>query len=583
MKKNKDKKKKSLKEFSNIFKIIKKDKKKFILGFIFIFISSLLSIPLGYLQGKIIETIVAVKINKALLYLGGYFLASGILENIFRNLGVLITRRIESNLSKKLSIMVYKKMLNLPAYAFEEKSSGELINRIVIDTESLSNSFNSILGMCIDVFCCILILIYIIFNSYIVAIEIVIFLIIIAIITKIYSPKMKKVYDELKKEKDDFAAISTESIRGVREIKTLGIKSNLINHVSEIRENVYNKDLKDVSIHRQYTTIMWALRSLFEVTVYATCLLGIYYKFSTLGFFMAMTWYVYRYTWLVQNLSEMNVMYQKMFVSVRRINEVINNTLYEDEKFGNVNLRRPKGDITFKNVVFGYPNEDVILNNFSTTFETNKKIAVVGKSGQGKSTLFNLITRIFNPKEGSIYLDDVDIKDLTEESLRRNVSVIRQEPFLFNKTIKENFKMVKPNITLKEIKKYCKMAYLDDYIESLPNGYNTLLGEGGVNLSGGQKQRLSIARALAKESKVILFDEATSALDNQSQSYIKKVIDDLVKEHTIIIIAHRLSTIVDSDIIYVVDKGKVVAKGKHEELLEKSEVYKTLYENEDEM
>ena len=209
MKKNKDKKKKSLKEFSNIFKIIKKDKKKFILGFIFIFISSLLSIPLGYLQGKIIETIVAVKINKALLYLGGYFLASGILENIFRNIGVLITRRIESNLSRKLSIMVYKKMLNLPAYAFEEKSSGELINRIVIDTESLSNSFNSILGMCIDVFCCILILIYIIFNSYIVAIEIVIFLIIIAIITKIYSPKMKKVYDELKKEKDDFAAISS--------------------------------------------------------------------------------------------------------------------------------------------------------------------------------------------------------------------------------------------------------------------------------------------------------------------------------------------------------------------------------------
>lgn len=145
----------------------------------------------------------------------------------------------------------------------------------------------------------------------------------------------------------------------------------------------------------------------------------------------------------------------------------------------------------------------------------------------------------------------------------------------------ENFKVVKPNIKLKEVKKYCKMAYLDEYIETLPDKYDTKLGEGGVNLSGGQKQRLSIARALAKESKVILFDEATSALDNESQSYIKKVIDDLVKDHTVIIIAHRLSTIVDADIIYVVDKGKIADYGTHKQLLKMSKVYKTLYENED--
>ena len=178
-------------------------------------------------------------------------------------------------------------------------------------------------------------------------------------------------------------------------------------------------------------------------------------------------------------------------------------------------------------------------------------------------------------------MDDVNLKDLSEESLRKNISIIRQEPFLFNRTIKENFTVVKPNITLNEIKKYCKMAYLDDYIESLPNKYDTKLGEGGVNLSGGQKQRLSIARALAKESKVILFDEATSALDNESQGYIKKVIDNLVKNHTVIIIAHRLSTIVDSDIIYIVDKGKIQDYGTHKELLKKSIVYKKLYENED--
>ncbi len=160
----------------------------------------------------------------------------------------------------------------------------------------------------------------------------------------------------------------------------------------------------------------------------------------------------------------MNRMYQRLFVSVRRINEVIDNTLYTDEKFGNVSLKKPKGEVTFKNVTFGYKNEEVTLKNFNVTFNPGKKIAVVGKSGQGKSTLFNLITRIFDPEKGDVYLDGVKLKDLTEESIRKNISVIRQEPFLFNRTIKENFKVINPKITLNQIRKYCMMAYLDDCI-----------------------------------------------------------------------------------------------------------------------
>ena len=181
---------------------------------------------------------------------------------------------------------------------------------------------------------------------------------------------------------------------------------------------------------------------------------------------------------------------------------------------------------------------------------------------------------------GNIYIDGVDLLELTEESLRKEISVIRQEPFIFNRSIKENFLLIDDKLSLKQIREYAKMAYLDDYIMSLPNKYDTVLGEGGVNLSGGQKQRLAIARTLAKKSKVILFDEATSALDNESQEFIKKAIDNLVKDHTVIIVAHRLSTIMDADIIYVVDGGKLVASGKHDELLKTNEIYKNLYTTE---
>ena len=580
MKENKDK-KKSIKEFKNIYKLIKEDKGKLIFAFICVFLSSMLSITNGWLQGKVTEEIVAKNLKASLIFLLIYFIIDILFNNFLSNIGVMISSRIEAKLSKKLSIMVYKKTLNLPAYAFEEKTSGELINRITSDTETLSNTFNSIIQTLINAFGCLLILIYIFFNSFVVGMEIVIFLIVIFAITKIFNPKIKKINQELKAKKDDYTALSAESIRGIREVKTLGIKKNLIGEISSLRELIYKKDTEDINLHRTYSIIMWVIKIFLESLVFATCVIGIYLGKTSLGFFMAMTWYVYKFTWLIDNLTSMNRMYQRLFVSIRRINEIIDNTLYEDDKFGTLSLKNVKGLIKFDNVSFGYPNEDATLKDFSVSFAPNKKIAVVGKSGQGKSTLFNLITRIFDATSGNIYLDDVNLKDLSEESLRRNISIIRQEPFLFNRTIKENFTIVKPDITLSEIKKYCKMAYLDDYIESLPDKYDTKLGEGGVNLSGGQKQRLSIARALAKESKVILFDEATSALDNESQGYIKKVIDSLVKDHTIIIIAHRLSTIIDSDIIYVVDKGKVSCFGTHESLLKTSKIYKSLYESED--
>ena len=211
------------------------------------------------------------------------------------------------------------------------------------------------------------------------------------------------------------------------------------------------------------------------------------------------------------------------------------------------------------------------------------KIYKISPTQDGKYTIAEVETTTefstADPDE-TITIDGVNILDISEECLRKNISIIRQDPFIFNRTIMENFKIVDEDIKLKEVKACIKEAYLDEYIESLPKKYDTVLGEGGVNLSGGQKQRLAIARTLAKKSKIILFDEATSALDNNSQEFIKKSIDNLVKDHTVVIVAHRLSTIIDADIIYVIDDGKVIASGTHKTLLKSCDYYKNLYKTE---
>ena len=296
---------------------------------------------------------------------------------------------------------------------------------------------------------------------------------------------------------------------------------------------------------------------------------------------MAMTYYIYRFMNTIELMMNLSTSIQKMKVSIERLSEILDNKLYNDEKFGIVSKTDIDGNIEFKNITFKYPNEEKeIFKEFNLTIPTGKKIAIVGKSGQGKTTIFNLLLKYFKPTNGTIYIDDIPLDDFTEESLRQNIAIIRQEPFLFNKTILENLKIVNNKLTLEQIRSSCKLAEVDDYIMSLPNQYNTMIGEGGINLSGGQKQRLAIARALLKQSKIILFDEATSALDNENQRKIKQAIDNLVKDHTIIIVAHRLSTIIDADIIYLIEDGKLIDEGTHNELIKKNKTYKKLYANE---
>lgn len=569
---------KNIKEFKTLFNFVKEYKTKLIIASIMIFISGICDIFTGYLNGGAVTEITKLNIKGALIYLGIYFAIEIIVGGILIHVSNSILYKIESAITRKLGYYTYVKALNLPAVAYEELSSGEVINRINNDADSLSFTFGRLLGMISSLVASLITIVYVFANSWIVGIEILIFLLLLLLILKKYNPLLKNIHKERKNEQDKFTSLTTESIRGIREIKTLGIKNNLISDMADIIKIIYKKSETEIDIQKRFNILTRLLKTCLEVGTFVTCVILVYYNKVSLTFFIAMTYYIYRYMWLIENINDLTQNYQKFSVSISRVNDILENKLYDDVKYGNVNLDKVKGIIEFKNVSFSYPKEDTTLKNFSLLIEPHKKVAIVGSSGQGKSTLFNLITRIFDVNEGSIFIDNTNILDLTEESLRKHISIIRQEPFIFNRTIKENFEIIDNNITLDKIRKYTKMAYLDEYIMSLPKQYDTLLGEGGVNLSGGQKQRLSIARTLSKKSEIILFDEATSALDNKSQEYIKKSIDNLVKDHTIVIVAHRLSTIIDADIIHVVDDGKIIASGTHEQLLKKCKKYKELYE-----
>lgn len=569
--------KKKFKDFIPLWRFIKEDRRKFIIFNTGLFLSSFAFLFTGYLNGSAVEYITKHDLGKAILFFVIYFSMELIIDSCFGIYSRKGLEKIENKASRKISYETYNKVLNLPAVAFEEKTSGEIINRITQDADTLSFVFGRIIRIIAGFISTTVIFFYILFHSYIIALEIIVALFFMILLLRYYNPRLKKAHKERKAKQDKQTSLITESVRGIREIKTLGIKKSLLKDAKDNVKAIYDASNKEITLNRNFGITTSFLRTVLEVGSFITAGIECYYGHVSLTFFIAMTYYIYRYTWLIEEIEDFTIEYQKLKVALGRVNEILENRLYEDVNYGFKDLKNVKGVLEFRDVYFGYPNEDLTLKGFNLILKPNRKIAIVGKSGQGKSTLFNLVTRIFDVNKGEILLDDVNIKDLTESSLNKNISIIRQEPFIFNRTIKENFELINERITLSEIRKYAKMAYLDDYIMSLPKKYNTILGEGGVNLSGGQKQRLAIARTLAKKSKVILFDEATSALDNNSQEYIKKSIDNLVVDHTVVVVAHRLSTIIDADEIYVVDHGKIVDSGTHEELLQKSKIYNKLY------
>ena len=308
---------KSLKEFRPLMKLVKQDKAKLVLASILIFMSGLAEIFTGYLNGAAVESITNFELKAALIYLGIYFIIELTLDGCIRHFANSLLYKVESALTRKLGFFTYKKALDLPAVAFEQKSSGEIINRITNDADSISFAFGRLLNMFSSLVASTVIIFYVFINSWIIGVEIIILLILLSLVIKKYNPKLKQIHKERKVEQDKFTSLTTESIRGIREIKTLGIKKSLLTDMIDVIKLIYKKSEKEIDIQKEFNIVVRFLKSVLEVGVFITCVILLYYNQISLTFFIAMTYYVYRYMWLIENINNLTQTYQNPASSKR--------------------------------------------------------------------------------------------------------------------------------------------------------------------------------------------------------------------------------------------------------------------------
>ena len=493
----------------------------------------------------------------------------------------IILIKLNKNIKVDIKHELVTSLTGLETQNFDKTNSGVFISRINKDANELASFYNNVVDCLADILSNVGFIIYIGFLNIWVFLFILFYVSVIFIVENCRIKAWFKNRKRWKEADEKVVGAYGEIVRGVRDVKALNLKESVIAKAEDLQNTA-------IKISQKFDmTNMWWRRassistSILDLTFIAMCVMLVLNGLMPLSTMLI----VYIYMGRVRGLVNFVVTIKEHFVdgeiAAQRVFEILESDTFPRETFGNVELTDIKGNIKFRNVYFGYSDDEMLFKNMSFDINAGETVAIVGKSGQGKSTILSIIDKLYKVKKGEVLLDDVNINDLTEKSLRDNISIVMQIPYIFNTTIMENLQFVKPDATKEEIYEACKKAQIHDFIMEQPKQYESLIGENGVVLSGGQRQRLAIARALLKNSKVILFDEATSALDNQSQGKIKKVIDNLKRTHTIVIVAHRLSTVVDCDKIVVIDKNRVIAEGNHKYLMRNCDVYQTLYKTEE--
>ena len=565
----------NLKFLSTYFK---SSKRLLIINIILNILLIITSVVLPIISAKIIAELTNSNLKKV-IYITIILVLIRVFSTIINYFRYSSNYKIYNNILSNLRKDTLKRIHLLTNQTLDNNSVGLFVKRVKNDSETISLTYWRISNDIKSIISTIGIFIAIFIINKAVCFFALLYLLLIIILDNYNQSKTRKLREITNKESEKNTSLITETIHGIRDIKMLNIENNtkkLINKQIKTLLNCSKKENETNSLIGSLTDVVSNICDFLLIILYVYLI-----KENILSLVNALVLYNYS-----TNLSsfhgytgEIANYINKFNISTNRIKELFDNEKFTTEKFGTKYIKKVKGKFEFKDVHFNYERNEV-LKGVSFTVNPDETVAFVGKTGSGKTTIFNLLCKMYEVDKGEILIDNININELDKDTIRGNITVISQSPYIFNMSIKDNLKLVKPNLTNKEMKEALKTACLYDFVESLPDKYDTILGENGITLSGGQKQRLAIARALVQKTEIILFDEATSALDNETQEKITKAINNMKREYTIMIIAHRLSTIINADKIFFLNNGKIESFGSHEYLLKHSKDYKKLYETE---
>ncbi len=518
--------------------------------------------------------------NKNLIYIiPGFIILAFAAKGSSLYLAKVIMIRVSEEVKKDMQIDMFKSLIIADTKLIDNKHSGKFIANLTNDISMITNLVSTaILNLFKDSLTLIGLLCVMFYQNWKLSLIAIIMIPLASGAARSLGKRIGKVTTEQMNKAGIFNSYLFEIFKNHKLTKIFQKEDYENNRAIKVINDLKEKTKKINEVMVRASPIMEFLTGIMiACLIYAAAILVSKDELEVSNFFSFLAAMMLAYQ-PVRSLATVNIAIQQGLSGAKRVLPIIDETPQIKDKKHAKNLEFKKGEIIFENVDFNYSNEGIILKSVNLNFPGEKMTALVGHSGAGKSTILNLIPRFYNVKNGDIKIDKQSIYDSSIYSLRKGISLVSQDTTLFDDTIRNNIIYANLDATDNEIKEAAKHSFADEFIEKLPNKYETVIGENGIRLSGGEKQRLSIARAILKKSPIILLDEATSSLDAETESKIQKAINYLTKGRTTIVIAHRLSTILNSDKIYVIDSGQVLGSGTHDELLKTSNIYKNFYE-----
>ena len=564
------------KALKDLFKYSKENKNKYIIGTIFMIIFVITSMIYTTMNSKLIANIMSLNLDKAikLVIICALLRIFSITfcHNQYRRIVIKTGEEISATIQKK----IYGKLLNLSMASFENMKSGTIFTTIKAADSGMMATISQLLQESAYIATSVAMLFVIYFIDWKIGLGVTAISTLSLLLFKIQLNKSKKYLKDEFEYTDNYSTLVNETNRGFKEIKALDLKEKCFNIFEKDIENLKNTRTTRRLLGKNVNTSKWTIRIIGDAIILLYIIEQL--KISVMNIETAMLVITYM-TNIVDDvfhrIIEHDFGISEFTANMRRISSLLEDNELEKEKFGTKEYNNIKGNIEFKNITFAYSN-DVILKDISFEIKAQKKNALVGMSGSGKTTIFKLLLKQYDNYNGQILIDGHNIKDFSEKSLRNAISVVNQEPMLFNMSIKENLLMVKPDATEEQLQQACKLASIHEFIETLPHKYDEILLENNNNISVGQKQRIAIARAILKDTPIILFDEVTSALDKESKKNIEETINKISKTKTVIVIAHTLDSIENFDNIVCLKDGVIVEEGSHNDLINEKGMYYNL-------